>query len=51
MWFGTAIAVVSAVAFVFSIGLMVAPAGFGLVLGSLALSHSNRSRALRRRLL
>jgi hypothetical protein len=50
MWFGTVIVVVSSVAFVFSIGLMVAPAGLVLVLGSLVLSHG-RSRAQRRLLL
>lgn len=39
MWFGTAIVVVSAVAFVFSVGLVVAPAAVLLLIGSLGLSH------------
>jgi hypothetical protein len=42
MWFGTGVVVVSAVAFVFSVGLVVAPAGMVLVLGSLLLARTSR---------
>lgn len=45
MWFGTGVVLVSAVAFVFSVGLAVAPAGVGLVLGSILLARTTRLSA------
>jgi hypothetical protein len=45
MWLGTAVVVVSAVAFVFSIGLVVAPAAVVLVIGSLVLARGRRASA------
>jgi hypothetical protein len=42
MWFGSGVVVVSAVALVFSVGLIVAPAGVALILGSLLLARSTR---------
>lgn len=45
MWFGTGVVVVSAVAFVFSVGLVVAPAGIVLVLGSVLLPRTRRLSA------
>lgn len=42
MWFGTGVVVVSAVAFVFSVGLAVAPAGVALVVGSVLLARTSR---------
>lgn len=39
MWVGTAIVLVSAVALLFSVGLVVAPAAGLLLIGSLGLSH------------
>jgi len=45
MWFGTAVVVVAAVAFVFSVGLAVIPAGIALVLGSFLLAGSSRQSA------
>jgi len=42
MWLGTAVVIVSAVLFVFSIGLVVAPAALVLVVGSLVLAHGRR---------
>jgi len=47
MWFGTAVVAVSAVAFVFSIGLVVAPAVVVLVVGSLVLARGRRVCAQR----
>lgn len=38
MWFGTGVVVVSALAFVFSVGLAVAPAAVALVIGSFLLT-------------
>jgi hypothetical protein len=45
MWFGTGVVVVSAVVFVFSVGLVVAPAGIALVVGSLLLVRISRLSA------
>jgi hypothetical protein len=45
MWLGTAVVVVSAVAFVFSIGLVVAPAAVVLLIGSLVLARGRRVSA------
>jgi len=45
MWLGTAVVVVSAVAFVFSIGLLVAPAAVVLLIGSLVLARGRRVSA------
>jgi len=45
MWFGTGVVLVSAVAFVFSVGLAVAPAGVALVLGSILLARITRLSA------
>ncbi|HSJ83463.1 MAG TPA: hypothetical protein VLA91_06565 [Acidimicrobiia bacterium] len=42
MWFGTAVVAASAVTFVFSIGLVVAPAAVVLVVGSLVLARGRR---------
>jgi hypothetical protein len=41
MWFGSGVVIVSAVAFVFSIGLTVAPAGLALIAGSLLLARTS----------
>lgn len=43
MWVGTALALVLSVAFVFSVGLIVAPAAIALVVGSALLSRSPRT--------
>ena len=40
MWFGSGVVIVSAVAFVFSIGLVVVPAALALVAGSLVLARA-----------
>jgi len=45
MWFGTGVVLVSAVAFVFSVGLAVAPAGVALVLGSILVARTTRLSA------
>jgi len=45
LWFGTGVVLVSAVAFVFSVGLTVAPAGVALVLGSILLARTTRVSA------
>jgi len=42
MWVGTGVVLVLAVAFVFSVGLVVAPAGVALVLGSILLARTTR---------
>jgi hypothetical protein len=41
MWFGTGVVLVSAVAFVFSVGPAVAPAALALVVGSFVLSRGS----------
>jgi hypothetical protein len=41
MWFGSGVVIVSAVALVFSVGLVVAPAGLALIAGSLLLARAN----------
>ena len=41
MWFGSGVVIVSALAFVFSIGLTVAPAGLALMAGSLLLARAS----------
>ena len=45
LWFGTGVVLVSAVAFVFSVGLAVAPAEVALVLGSILLARTTRLSA------
>jgi hypothetical protein len=45
MWFGTGVVLVSAVAFVFSVGMVTAPAGMVLVLGSILLARAIRLSA------
>ena len=45
LWFGTGVVLVSAVAFVFSVGLTVVPAGVALVLGSILLARTTRVSA------
>ncbi|HET7847143.1 MAG TPA: hypothetical protein VFL72_06580 [Acidimicrobiia bacterium] len=40
MWFGTGVVIVSAIAFVFSLGLVVAPAALALIAGSLLLARA-----------
>jgi hypothetical protein len=40
MWLGTAIVVITAILFLFSIGLAVVPAGIALVVGSFVLSRT-----------
>jgi len=40
MWFGSGVVIVSAIAFVFSIGLVVAPAALALIAGSLLLART-----------
>ena len=42
MWFGSGVVMVAAAALVFSVGLVVAPAGFALVVGSLLLARAHR---------
>jgi len=43
MWVGTALALFFSVAFVFSVGLIVAPAALALVVASIVLSRGTRS--------
>ena len=44
MWVGTALAVIFSFAFVFSVGLFVAPAALALVIGSLVLRRVRHQR-------
>ena len=43
MWLGTGVVLVSALVLLFSVGLVVAPAGIALVLGSIILARASRS--------
>ncbi len=45
MWLGTGVAVVSAAMLVFSVGLVILPAGVALVLGSMLLGSASSSTA------
>jgi hypothetical protein len=45
MWFGTGVVMTSAVALLFSVGLVVAPAAIALILGSALLTRTTRASA------
>jgi hypothetical protein len=45
MWFGTAVVLVAAALLIFSVGLVVAPAGIALVIASVVLGRAAESEA------